>query len=425
MKEEITKIKEGIKLHTIKTNKFKTNLVAVFMTLKLTRENVTKDALIPAVLRRGTKNLQTQEDISKKLENMYGASFDCGIEKTGDNHVIKFYLETLNDNYLPKSENLIKSNIDSILEIIFNPYLENDAFKQEYIESEKRNIKQIIDAKIDNKDFYAFVRCTEEMFNGQPYSLYKYGYAEDLENINAKVLYKYYQELIQKCKIDIWVSGDFEDTEKIVEIVKENENIHHLEDRQAEYYINNEKTEQEKEVKVNEIQEQMDIAQGKLVMGLNILENEENSRFAISLYNTILGDSATSKLFQNVREKEHLAYTIRSIYNKPKHCLFIRAGIEVDNYEKAIDIIKQQLEDMKKGNFTQEDIKNAKNYIISSVDSIEEEQDTEITYYLGQELSASSYTPEEYKQKIKAVTKEQIEQIAKQVKINTIFFLKN
>ena len=169
-------IKQGIKLHCIDTNKFKTNLMSVIITLPINRETITFDTVIPAVLKRGTKNLKSQEEIAKKLENMYGASFDCGIEKIGDNHVIKFYLESLNDNFIPKNDNnlIFKESIELLLDIIFNPLTENNKFKDEYVESEKNNIKLLIESKIDNKDQYALNRCIEEMYKDKPYGLYKY-----------------------------------------------------------------------------------------------------------------------------------------------------------------------------------------------------------------------------------------------------------
>ena len=202
-----TEIKKGIKLHTIKTDKFKTNLIAVFLTTKLTREDVTKNALVSTILRRGSKNMSTQEEISKQMEEMYGASFDCGLDKTGDNQVLKFYIEVLNDNFLPKTnENLLNDAIKKMLEIVFNPYIENDSFKDDYIEQEKSNIQKIIEGKIDNKAKYALDRCIEEMYKDQPFGLYKFGYIEDLENINGKDLYQYYKKLINECKIDIFVS---------------------------------------------------------------------------------------------------------------------------------------------------------------------------------------------------------------------------
>ena len=174
-------IKKGVTIHNITTNKFKTNLYAVFLALPLERENVTKNALITAILRRGTQNIQSQNLISQKLEEMYGASFDCGIEKTGDNHVMKFYLEAINEEFIPEKEELTKKCIDILFDIIFNPLVENNGFKREYVESEKNNLKQIIESKIDNKRVYAFERCIEEMFKDEPYGLYKYGYVEDLE----------------------------------------------------------------------------------------------------------------------------------------------------------------------------------------------------------------------------------------------------
>ena len=137
-------IKKGIKVHLIKTEKFKTNLIAVFLSLPITRENVTKNSLLSAVLRRGTQNMPTSMQISQELEEMYGASFDNGIDKTGDNHVLKFYLESINDRYLPQQdENMLKTSIEKLLEIVFNPLTENGIFKEEYVKQEKENIKRI------------------------------------------------------------------------------------------------------------------------------------------------------------------------------------------------------------------------------------------------------------------------------------------
>ena len=138
MKYNQTEIKKGIKLHTINTEKFKTNLTAVFLTTKLTRENVTKNTVISALLRRGSKTMQSQEEISKTMEEMYGASFDCGIDKTGDNQVLRFYIETVNDNYLPqKGENMLIMSLQKIFDIVFNPYIEDEGFNKNMLNKKK------------------------------------------------------------------------------------------------------------------------------------------------------------------------------------------------------------------------------------------------------------------------------------------------
>ena len=426
MSYNIEQIKQGIKLHCIDTDKFKTNLMAVIITIPLNRERITVDSIIPAVLKRGTANLKTQEEISKKLENMYGASFDCGIEKIGDNHVIKFYLESLNDNFIPQNSgtSTLKDSIDLLLDIILNPLTANNKFKDEYVEAEKNNIRLLIESKIDNKDQYALNRCIEEMYKDKPYGLYKYGYSEDLEKINSENLYNYYLELINTSKIDILISGELE-KEEILEIIKNNENIEKLKERKPNYIVNNEQTEDKTKVQEKEIEEKMDIGQGKLVIGLDVELTDYNSKFPVSMYNVILGESATSKLFQNVREKASLAYTARSNYVRQKNNIYIRCGIEIENYEKAVKIIKEQLEDMKNGKFTKEDLQNAKKYMISGLQSVQDEQDSEITYYIGQELSGKLTTFEEYIEQVNKVRIEDVKNAANNVNINTIYFLRN
>lgn len=423
MSYTIKEIKQGIKVHCIETKKFKTNLMTAVITLPLNRERVTFNSVIPAVLKRGTENLKTQEEIAKKLEEMYGAEFDCGIEKIGDNHVLKFYLETLNDNFIPKDykENLTAESINLLLDIIFNPYTENNKFKEEYVEAEKNNIKLLIQAKIDNKDAYALNSCIEEMYKGKPYGLYKYGYIEDLEKINAQNLYEYYKEIIEKAKIDIFFSGDI-NAKEIEQEVEKNCKIKELVGRDAKIIVNKEEK-QKQEIKNKE--DKMDVTQGKLVIGLDVNYTSEDAKFPISIYNVILGESATSKLFQNVREKASLAYTARSNYVRQKSNIFIRCGIEIENFDKALEIIKKQLEDMKNGDFTEEDLENAKKYMISGITSIQDEQDSEVTYYIGQELSEKFTTFEEYAKKIEEVSMQDVKDVANSIDINTIYFLRN
>ena len=423
MEYKKTELKKGIKLHSIYTDKFKTNLIAVFLTTKLTRENVTKNAVISAILRRGSKTMPSQEEISKVMEEMYGASFDCGLDKTGDNQVLKFYIETVNDNFLPqKNENILKVSLEKLLDIVFNPNIENNSFKTEYVEQEKNNIKQRIEGKIDNKARYSIDRCIEEMYPNSPFGLYKLGYIEDLKDINGSNLYSYYEELIKNCKIDIFVSGQIDD--KILQELQNNENIQKLQERNPDFILPKELN---KKLPTDEkiVTESMEVTQGKLVLGLDVSLNNDDLRYDTLIYNSILGGSANSKMFQNVREKAHLAYVASSSYLRYKNNIFINCGIEIANYEKALELIRQQIEDMKKGNFTDEDIENAKKGIIATINTIDDEQDTGITYYFGQELSQSDINIKEYIEKIEQVNKENVINIAQNVAINTIYFLKD
>ncbi len=417
------KLKEGIKLHIIKTDKFKTNLISVFLTTKLNRENVTKNAFISTILRRGSKNMKTQEEISRTMEGMYGASFDCGLDKTGDNQILKFYIETVNDNFLPQKDgDMLKTSIEKLLEIVFNPYIENESFKEEYVKQEKNNIKQRIQGKIDNKARYALDRCIEEMYKNQPYGLYKFGYIEDLEKIDGKNAYEYYKKLINSCKIDIFVSGMVD--ENIDNIIESNDNIKKLVDRKPDYVLPDLGGKERKD-KENIVTESMEVTQGKLLLGLDVDIDKEELKYDTLIYNSILGGSANSKMFQNVREKANLAYVASSSYMRQKNNIFVNCGIEIGNYEKALELIKEQIEEMKKGEFTEEEIENAKKGIIAAIKTIDDEQDTGITYYFGQEMSGTKVTPEEYISKVQNIDKQKVQDIANKVSINTVYFLRD
>lgn len=422
MKDTIIELKEGIKIHLLNTDKFKTNIFSIFLTTKLTRENVTKNALIPAVLRLGTNNIKTQKELSKRLDTMYGADFNCGIEKRGDNQILKFYIETINDEFTLEKENILEQAINLLLDIVLNPLTANNSFNEDYVNGEKKNLKRIIESKIDDKSSYAYIRCIEEMYKGKNYGLYQYGYIEDLENIDAKNLYEYYKEFLTQCKIDMFVSGKLENEEKIKQTIENNSQVQKLPKRTPDFVKNSK--DNAKNVKEKAVSESMNVTQGKLVIGMSI-ENGESQEAPLSVYNAILGGGANSKLFQNVREKASLAYTASSLYLKNKNNIIIRCGIEIENYDKALEIIKQQLEDIKNGEFTKENIEEAKELMVASLNSTNDEQAGQISYLMSQELLENKIQLTEFIEQIKDVTKQQIIDVANKVTINTVYFLKN
>lgn len=419
-------IKQGVTLHLINNKNFKTDFTVFFLSLPLEKETITKNALLPAVLRSGCKKYQSYQKIIEELEMLYGAAFDCGVDKTGDNLVLKFFIESINDNYLPSKNNNLEKVINILTEIIFNPQVQNGAFNETKVELEKRNLEMIINAQKDNKDFYAYDKCVKAMYKNQAYGLSKYGDKDDLPTINNKNLYEQYKQMIDTCKIDIIVSSDFQ-AEEVEKIINDNKLIQAIKPREEKIKINDIKKEIKDIIKnPEEIKEELDVTQGKLVIGLDILPNRfEDFRYITIVYNAIFGGGVTSKLFQIVREKESLAYTTKSEYVVQKNNIFIRCGIECDKYQKTLDLIKKLLDDMKKGDFTDEEITKAKDYILAGVDSISEEQDSQILFLFGQELSKRSITIDEYKEKIKNVTRDEIIEIANKIQINTIYFLRN
>ena len=425
MKKKTVEIKSGIKLHLINTELFKTNLVCVIITTSLKEDTITKNALIPFVLRRGTSEYENQIKLNSCLEHLYGANFDCGIDKIGDNHVLKFYIESIDNDYAYDKENVLLKSMELLLKIVFDPYKVNDNFDKSYVDIEKETLRKVIDSKIDDKDAYAVSQCVYNMYDKKGYGLYKYGDVNYIDEIDEVNLTEYYNNLIKTCKVDLFVSGKFNE-EELKENVFENEILNSLVPRVEGYILNNEYTESKQIVdNPKEIIENMNITQGKIIMGLDILSKQENLQATALVYNAILGDGASSMLFQNVREKAGLAYSTKSSYVKAKANIFIRCGIQIENYDKALGLIKEQLDILKDGKFTEEDIDNAKTFLISGIRNIEEEQDSEIVYYIGQELAKTNRDVAEYISMIKNVSKEDIIKLANTVQINTIYFLRD
>ena len=399
-----------MKIKKIETKKFKTNVYALYLTIPLTKENVTYNALIPTVLKRGCEKYNNQLEVSKKLEEMYDATFGIGITKVGNNEVLKFYLESLNNNYLPNNEDLSKTSIEMLLNIVMKPYLVNGKFDDDYVEQEKENLKKVIESRKDNKDIYANNRLLEEMFKEETYGLYKFGNIDEIDNITSEKLYEKYKELIKNSEKYLYIVGDVE-----------NLNIESYNIDEKEITISKEFPVKISE-KENIVKEQMDVTQGKLVIGLNTPNNKQE---VIALYNTILGKGANSKLFLNVREKEGLAYSAGSTYLKRNNAIIISTGIEVLKYNKAVEVIKNQLKDMEDGNITEKEMKDAKQFINAGLNLINESSENMIEYRFDKDLYNEEIDIEKYRKEIEEIKKEDIVKVAKQIKIDTIYFLGN
>ncbi len=419
MKNEIIDINNKIRLHYLKENKYKSNFISVFLTVPLNRETVTINALIPAVLRRGTNRLKTMKNIEIEMEEMYGSSIDCGVDKSGNNHILKFYIESIKDEYV--NENIFEKSIENISQLVLDPLIVDGVLNKEYVEQEKNTLRTIIEDKINDKLTYSTQRCIEEMYDNKSYGLYTYGYTEDLDKISCVNVYNQYKNILLTAKIDIFVisNKEKEDVINCIEkyfsndILKNRENIY----EPKKSILNSSNNE-------NKVDEKMDVVQGKLIMGLNITNNALDL-YDITIYNAILGVGCNSKIFKNVREREHLVYSAGSSYIPAANIILIKAGIEIDKYDKALSVIKEQLEDIKNGNVTKREFEDAKQVLISSYKTLIDEQAKTINYYMNQEILSRNISIEETIEKIEKVKLEDVINVSNYIDIDTIYFLKN
>ena len=254
-------ISNGVILHILKTDRFKTNYIVINILSKLDRTTITKNALLPLVLRRGSQRFKTMKDISVKLEDMYGASLDANTEKVGNYSTIQFMMDMISDEYTLDKTDILKDGIGLIDEILLNPLIENGHFKKEYVDQEKDALKELINSKINDKGTYAADRTVEEMYSGSPYGIYKLGYVEDLDSINEENLYEYYKVLLQTTEIHIYVSGNV--NEEYIEKLFRND--FDIIDRHA--FVVQGTIDKEELGNDKEVIERQNVTQGKLVLG--------------------------------------------------------------------------------------------------------------------------------------------------------------
>ena len=410
-------IGKNVKLTLIPESKFKTNLISVYIQRKLDRNEVTKNALLPGILKSGCNKYKTLGQLTNREEELYGSYLHAGASKRGESQVLGFSILSVNEKYL--DEKILGQCIEFLNEIINNPLVIDGGFNEEYLNIEKEILKDSIMSIINDKGNYAMKRTNEIMFEGEPYSINGKGYIEDLDTIDRVGLYEHYKEVLKTSPIEIMIEGEFEESE-VVELIKEKFQFDRgniIDIPKEEYY---------KEVdKVKEVKETMDIAQGKLVMGYrcNVDYLDEEKYYSLLLGSRILGGGADSKLFINVREKESLCYTIYSTIQKSKSTMMVCSGIEAQNYEKTVNLVKEQVQKLKDGDITESEISNAKIAFINSLNSLNDEIGRISDFYFSQSISKNKSDLDQIKNMINKSTKEDIVEAVKNIELDTIYFL--
>ncbi len=413
---ETIKDMEGYKLHIVKTEKFKTNSIVWKMKAPLTSEDVTKRALLPYVLESSSKSYPATSKLRSYLDELYGANLYVDVSKKGEYQILSFTLEIANEKFLSDPEPLLKKGMQLLSEILVNPLAENEAFDKDTVEKEKRTLKQRIQAVYDDKMRYSNFRLVQEMCKNEPYALHVNGEIEDIPQINEKNLYEYYQKAFAEDELDLFLIGDVNegDVETIAqELLKfEQRTPKHVEavgDAPVE----------EKTVKDHE-----DVKQGKLNIGYrtNIRYGEKDYN-ALQVFNGIFGGFSHSKLFLNVREKNSLAYYVASRLESHKGLMMVMSGVEFENFELAVKIIREQMEAMKAGDFTEQEIEQTKaviaNQMLETLDTARGM--VEILYH--NVVSRQKVSLDDWLEGMSKTTKEEIVEVANKIQMDTIYFL--
>lgn len=402
-------------LHLIKTDKFKTIAVKVIFRSPIAKESITIRNVLCDMFMQSSKKYSSKRDMTIKAQDLYAAEVSTSNSRLGNYITTTFHLNVLNDKYTEKGN--FKDAVEFLSEIIFNPDIKDDKFNKDKLDIVKSNCRLALNSIKEDAANYSLIRMFEE-FDSEAASAYRLsGYLDDLESIDETKVYEYYREMIKYDLVDVFVLGEI-DEDEVTKMFREYFKLRTLKKVKVPYLL------EEKDVKrKREFNEKIENTQSKLSIACRtngLSEYERN--YVLTLYNVILGGGSDSKLFKEVREENSLCYTIYSVPNKLDKVLIIQAGIDKDNYEKTVKLVEKDIEDMRKGKFSEADISIAREYFLTALEEVLESSDRIIDNYLMMELIGTD-TIERKREMIMKVTKEEIVKVAKKVKLDTVFLL--
>ncbi|GGC89953.1 peptidase M16 [Thalassobacillus devorans] len=411
--------KQGYRLHILPSKKYKTiNIVAKFKS-ELKKEWMTKRALLPMVLQKATQDHPSPRQLQSALENLYGTILSSDGTKKGENHVISFRMEVANEAYLNDRTPLLEEALRLFHDVLFNPKSENNAFDEKIFNREKQTLEQKITSIKDDKMSYANMRLIDHMCKDEPYSYHVHGYPEELEKLTAADLYEYYQSFINHDLLDVYITGDVEEdeAERLIDKYFTRENA-------SNQVLDEKKTNTQPIDDSKEIIEEDELNQGKLHLGFRTHTTfGDEDYYALQIFNGLFGGFPSSKLFMNVREKHSLAYYAASRFESHKGLLLVFSGIAPDVYDQAKSIILEQVEAMRNGEFTEEEVEQTKELVVNQLlETMDSAQGLiEILYH--QVLSGHMVEAEELIENIRQVTMQEVVDMANKIELDTIYFL--
>ena len=412
----------GVWLRTVHTNKFKSAYLSLTMLAPLDSTTAGANALIPAVLRRGTAVHPDMESLSAALDDLYGGAIEPIIRKKGETQCVGFVGSFLDDAYALGGEDILSSAAALLGELLLNPAVEEGAFRADYVAGEKANLLDRIRGQINDKRTYATHRLTRLMCGEEAFGVDKLGDEAHVAAITPAALWQRYQDLLSAAAIEIYYCGSA-DPNRVESAMKS---------ALSALPVNGDRLVPDCEIRLSAgpeprvVEEAMDVSQGKLAMGFRTggITCWEEDYPALVMCNAVFGGTTLSKLFMNVREKLSLCYYASSRLEKMKGLMLVSSGIEFDKYQTARDEILAQLEAVRRGEIEDWELEGARGTLVSGYRATLDDQSSQEEFWLGQAVAGLDTTIEELAARFETITAAQVAETAKKLELDTIYFLK-
>ena len=413
------KLKQGVTAYIEPSDKYKTVLIQYKFRTSFGGKTATERSLVKNMLETNSKQYPSQNEMDLKMASLYGATLHTQSQRFGKQHVVTLSLSVVNDKFIGGDDTLLEEAFAFLEEIIFRPNAEDGKFHEKTFMREKENLNNYFESLIEDKSAYARTRLNQVLFEGTDQAYQGIVDAGFLEDITSSSLFECYEEMIGSNQLDILVSGDVA-PKRILNILAAQKLSDRKEIEKEVFYLRAKNTEP---VTSSEAQ---DINQGKLFFGFSSPVYYMNDHyFAGLVFDGLFGGFPHSKLFQNVREKESLAYSASSGLDFLRGVMTVGTGIEFDKREQVEKIVLAQLQDMQAGDFSDALIAQTKSMLINHYKQNDDYQGRSLAkQYQDILIIENPLSQEQWIAGLNAVTKEQIVAVAEKMTLQAIFFLK-
>lgn len=412
----------GVWLTALENDKFKTGCLSISLLTQLDRETAAMNALIPYVLRRGSRNHTDMQALATELDGLYGSYIEPVVRKIGEIQCIGFLASFADDKYLPDGSGVFESIANLCGEILLAPCTKGGLLLPEYVESEKEKLLDSIRSRLNDKRAWALHRLIEQMCCYEPFAVSRLGTEDTAENIYYQKLTKHYRSLIMTCPIEIFYCGSL-GADTVAE--KLSDAFSGMPRGEIDYDIGTDIRMNAVEESVREFTDELSVTQGKLVMGYRLGDCMEDPDIAaLYVFNAVFGGCVTSKLFMNVREKLSLCYYASSLVDLHKGLMIVSSGVDFDKFGAAKDEICAQLEVIRRGEVTDDELLAAKKSVASDLRATLDSQYNLEGFYLANTIDGLDFDPEELAEAVECVELQAVVDIANSVVGDAVYYLR-
>jgi predicted Zn-dependent peptidase len=408
---------DGVRLFVHPTTKFKTVSARAYVHRPLGGE-ATGTSLLSNVLARGCRRTPTMRAITVFLEDLYGATCGSSVFKMGEQQVLAFSVETINDRYTPRKIGAVRKAVEFLGRLIAQPVLEKGGFRAEFVAQEKENLRRAIEGLVNDRGAYAYERCLAAMCRDEPFGIYEYGRVEDIAAITPRSLRELHVRALATSPVDVFVVGDVSPP-RMASMVSGAMRL-----RRNGVAGPPTPVERPAPNAPREIVETMDVEQGNLVLGARTgIRWADDDAIALSVANGVFGAFPHSKLFANVRERDNLAYSVYSWIDLTKGVLFVAAGIDFANKDAALRTIQAELAAVQAGQVSDDELEKTRASLVDRVRSRGDSPSSMVGVFHEMLWHGRVETSERLIERYRAVTKEDVARAAKKVRLDTVYFL--